>query len=611
MDAPGPRLTIAQLGCRINLPAGLESPGPARDRLARIAERDLPAVCAEALAAMAGEGDAVYRIRDLHLDLWVDLQGMDEAEIARRWGRLLAGSVLRAMRRGGPQQVRRFDSPRRFVAAFLRDLLDGRAWNQWCYAEFRRLQRLPVPAIAVQLLAARPEWIAPLLAELAITGHAERLIVRWRGEQIAQLWAALGFADAPALDLPEAEIAPLLAELAELWPRTALSACADAESRARDRMRLWLALTIEKPALTHRPAAGGLVRALVDLAVLLRAEPDLAPVLLMASGLYPAALRRIGAGPLADAASWLAGASSTEPSRVRLAWLAEVVSTHARPRVTEAVASGLEARLHVITAPLTSPVGSVFLLVPALAELGLWECWLAELGEETARRCLFVVALKALGRERATLLLADRLLAAFAGLDEPPAADARLPLEADGPPGDWAAALPEIAARWVPAHERDLVVAEVAGLSVLRDAKGGHWLAAWPASQATALDLGAARRDLSAEERAAIEAEAAHLQLGQRLGYAWLTPSLDAALSAATSLALRRTAARLPGFQQASPAYLASQFLAQPASLHADAESWTVRLSGGPLAVVLRLAVLPESLDVPWLDGPLSLTLTS
>jgi hypothetical protein len=262
-------------------------------------------------------------------------------------------------------------------------------------------------------------------------------------------------------------------------------------------------------------------------------------------------------------------------------------------------------------------VGSLFLLAPAIVELGLWTRWQAEVGEATARDYLFLLALKALGRERAPLYLGDPVLAAFAGLDRSPVADARLPPDPESPPRDWVLNLPEIAARWYPAHDRKLTIGAVAGIRVLRDAKAAWWLAASPcndpdgsgldAAWSVAIDPDLIRSDQTEAELAMLLSEAEHLQLGSRLGYPWLTPSLDAALSTAASLVLRRVAARLPGLGRTSPSYLARQFLAQPAELKRTAEALTVRLSGGPLAVVLRMAALPEALEVPWLSQPLRL----
>ncbi len=617
-------LTVERLTCHINMPAGIEYPLAAREQISRIVQHELAGVCAEVLAHLPEDGDAVYRIRRLDLDLWVDLQGMSEADIVTRWARLLAGSTMRAMARGGPGQVMRFDSAQHLVASFLRDLIDGRAWQQWYYEEFRLLERLPLPRLAVELLAPRPHWIAPILLALAATGHSDRLIERWAESDIGALWQALGFPATPALVLRAGRT--LSSALAQVWRRTALSGGVEGAARARDRLRLWLALADHDPSHAQDAETAGIIQALVDLAALLRIEPELAPLLLMESEPYPALLKRISSGPLATVVGWLAEAAADEAGRRMLRQVVEVIQSRdggRAVRLSRRPEEAAEARDRAVApVALTSPVGGAFLLVPALAETGLWQRWLDEVGEEVARRYLFVVALKSLGRERAPLHLGDPMLAALAGLEEPPMADLRRPPEPDGPAGEWVQGLPAIAERWYPARERRLQAAVLAGIGVVRDETAACWLAAWPDEafqaddiverwQKITADPAAIRCALDESEREAIEAEARHLQLGPKLGYSWLTPTLDAALSVVASLVMRRTAARLPRFGQASPAYLARQFLAQPASLRTTQDVWNVQLSGGPLAVVLRLASLPETVDAPWLPLPLHLRLST
>lgn len=622
VETANPRFTVERLTCQVNLPAGMENPGLARDRIGRIARTNLAGVCGEVLAQLPADGDALYRIRHLHLDLWVDLKGMSEADIARRWGRLLAGSAMRAMARSSPSQVMRFESAQHFVASFLRDLIDGRAWHRWYYEEFKLLEPLSVPRLAVELLLPRPHWIAPTLLELAVSGHAERLIERWDVGDIELLWQALGFPGTALLSSGRAGVLPH--DLVQAWNSASLSGGVDGSARARDRLRLWLSLAARNRSQAHDARVAGIIQALVDLAALLRDEPELGPLLLMESEPYPALLRRMAGGPVASVVGWLPGTAATAAGRNALRQVVELVQARvdARPARSRGLPGQADAEAPSALGPpaLTSPVAGAFLLAPAMAETGLWGRWLDEAGEEAARRYLFVVALKALGRQRAPLHLGDRLLAAFAGLETPPVADLRRPPQPDGFPGPWVQDLPSLAARWYPVHQRRLRAASVAGIQVLRDEAAGCWLAARPVPDSEAgpllghwpgtdVDPDQVQLDLARDELGRMEAEARHLQLGRNLGYPWLTPSLDAALSAVASLVLRRTAARLPRFDQASPAYLASQFLAQPASLRTSPDAWIVQLSGGPLAVVLHLASLPEALEVPWLPLPLRLTL--
>lgn len=625
------RLTIDRLRLRLTLPEGTEDAALRRDRLARVVEQELPRACAGALGRLP-DTDAVYRIRTLRIGMLAAGAEWNESALARQLGERLATVVMRIIWENDARDVVRFDSPRQFVTTFLRDLLDGRAWGCWYYREFLPLQGLPDYAVARELLEVRPGWIAPVLHALAATGHAERLLERWRADDIQRLWKALGYAQLPVLssNLPDAR----LAGLAAVWRGAALSRRSDPGARMRDRLRLWLASTAGKPEQTPDLATAAMNHALVDLAALMRTEPELAPLLQMRTELYPAILRRIAGGPLTSTLGWLAPLTANESGRATLARLATIVSEPASPSPADTrsghaslaqttVNEGAEATLARLAAVADEPesllpadawrghvssVGGIFLLTLGLAELGIWERWCDELGGGGARRYLFIIALKALGRAQVPLLLNEEALAVFAGLGEPPLADARLATEPPGPPECWPGELPGIAARWYPAHERELVVSEAAGLWVIRDAAAGCWLAAYPADVPRPLPSAELDgRAPSADEQSAIAAEVAHLQLG-RLGYPWLTPDRDAALSVVASLALRRTAARLPSFAKSSPTYLARQFLAQPATLRLNASALEVHLSGGPLGAVLKLANLAETIAVPWLALPLRLT---
>jgi hypothetical protein len=536
------RFTVGRLTCRFRLPDGLPDPAGVSDRLARLAEDELSTWLQAHLDSLAGDDQAVYRIRRVSLDLWVDVQAMSTAEIGRRWGQALAGAASRAIQEPDSTQVVRFETPRHYLTAFLRDLLDGRAWSRWYYAEFLTLQRLSAPEIAVLLLARYPDWIAPILLDLEASGHAARLIHGFSQSQVERLWKALGFPAGPDMAGNPAD----LDWLAGTWRGMVLSGAGDAAGRARNRLRGWLHLARADLERARQPHLAGWLLALVDLDALLRARPDLAPSLLMESGLFPAALRDLAGGPFADQAGWLAAFSQSGAGRRLLSRLAQ--------------AAGREDTSARHQAALSSPVGSVFLLLPALVESGLWETWAASDGEQAARGYIYLLALKALGRSAALSHASDPMLAAFAGLGGPPAAGPPDALEPDQGEIAWGRAIAHLARQWLAA----------------------------PVPQAAE----------------ALQAQAEHFSLEQSPGFTWLTPALDAALSAAASVLLRRLAGSLTGMGNASPSYLARQFLAQPADLQRDPGGWRLHLSGGPLKVILQLSALPERVDAPWLPAP-------
>ena len=551
-------LTVERLTCHVRVAEGQSNPGATRDALEQIARQELTAALGGLSLPLEESEETVYRLRSLRMGLWLEAAPEARQATAARWSRAIAAAVIRDVQRGDPNQVMRFDSPHDYLLHLLRDLVDGRAWGLWYYQEFSLWRALPDERAALELLVQRPAWIASLLAALMQSGHAERLLARWQAADLARLWGALGY----NFVLPsEGELMDGLDRHARAWDAVSLSGGADADGRARDTLLLWLSSS------TRDERAYSLARAVVDLS----------------------ALKRHG-------------------SAARGLQMESEFSSLLARRIAERGTDGLLS-VHSQVSSFSSPVGAIALLALGLADLGLWETWIAHMPESEARRCLFAVALKALGSRRAPLRLSDPAPAALAGLETPPAADARLTVEQDTGPPPWLEELPRLAARHHPAHTWQLSAATSRDVNILRDETANQWLSARPASSDPLVGWAAGLPDPrppDASSGAKLEAEAEHLLLGRRLGYPWLTPSLDAALAAAASLVLRRVAAWLPNFQASSPAYLATQFLAQPARWSPGGR---VSLDGGPLRLVLSLAALPERLSLPWLPQPLSFML--
>jgi hypothetical protein len=405
VSSPKPTVTVERLACRIVLASGAEERFRTVDLLTRLATDEVPARVAARLEGLLGDDDGVYRVRRLHLSLVMDLRVMTRAELAARWANALAGTIARELARPGSPEVLRFDGAADYLTSFLRDLLDGRAWARWCYEDLRPLQRLDAGQVALHLLATSPTTALPVLLNLAASGHDIRLLQRWDAADVDRLWDALGLAP-PSAPVPAGALdATLLRRLAGSLARGIRFGWEDRSAIARNRLAAWLALADRHPALARDPAAVTVLARLVDLVLLVRAEPELAPLLAMRSPLYPSLVGRIARGPLADS----------------LAWLGPTAGTPELARLVEAAG--------FVPPSLSSPVGSVGLVLPALDESDCWEPWRQEHGEEGARHCILAVLLKALGRRRAVFALSDPLLAALAGLAAPPVADARLPRE--------------------------------------------------------------------------------------------------------------------------------------------------------------------------------------
>lgn len=385
--------------CQYTMARGTTDIDATRARLSRIVEHRIPQRCGRLIDDFDLDAGAVYRINRLQLRTWVDVRGMDDAVIAGRWAALLAGALQRELATGRSDNVRYFESPVAYVAAFLAELPSGTAWRRWWFDEFRFLEPVPPGEVVVRLLVHRPDWIAPVLADLAAERRLEPVMRLLDAARAERLWHA---ASAPAGD-PE----PALVERLVPYARHVTSTRSDVASRTRSCLVVWAHLARSAPGLTAATGAKSAVERLVDVRTLVRRRPDLA--------------ERLVAGPNDRTTAELLRAEHLPAPGDELTRLVEMLA---------------------VDEWLRSPVGGVALVLPALAALGVWPAWERGVGRERACDYVFVVLLKVLGRTRALLALGDELLAAVSGCEAAPIADARLPVDEDLGDPEWRAGLP-------------------------------------------------------------------------------------------------------------------------------------------------------------------------
>src|SRR5262249_13826554 len=108
----------------------------------------------------------------------------------------------------GQDQVVRASSLAEFRAAFLRDLLSGRAGGRWEDEEVDDLLRLPAAEAAVSLLLNDPPQVVPAPAALDPCAPRERLLAPFDGVALERLFAAIAGAGAvaPAATLTPADL---------------------------------------------------------------------------------------------------------------------------------------------------------------------------------------------------------------------------------------------------------------------------------------------------------------------------------------------------------------------------------------------------------------------
>jgi hypothetical protein len=181
-------LRISEVSAVYVLPPDLPAPEDTRARLDDLMRKQLPAACGRMLEnVLDPTSPEIWFVRELSLDLALDL-GAAGDDMAGEWmGRRLAKTVVRTLQIGPDGvNVRRFCDRAEYLAYFIQDVAAGTAWSQWIYRSFDSLRLLPPGTAIREALRREPAWIAPVLVSLASQGALWRIFVAL-SEQDAQL----------------------------------------------------------------------------------------------------------------------------------------------------------------------------------------------------------------------------------------------------------------------------------------------------------------------------------------------------------------------------------------------------------------------------------------
>ncbi|MBI5960840.1 MAG: hypothetical protein HY866_19030, partial [Chloroflexi bacterium] len=191
-------LRIRNFNARYYLQRGAVDEWQTQRRLDRIVTDRLPQAMGDYWNHISTNSGAVYRIRNLHISLWLDDLDHPDGMIASVWARLLAKAIVDTLQNGTPANVVRYDDYAHFLAAFLADLLVGQAWRRWMYEEFRPLEDVPVGRAAALLLSPHPELLVPVAQRLQIQQNWEALVLRMEAADISLIWdRGFGFTNLP------------------------------------------------------------------------------------------------------------------------------------------------------------------------------------------------------------------------------------------------------------------------------------------------------------------------------------------------------------------------------------------------------------------------------
>jgi hypothetical protein len=633
-------LDLERIASRYLVARGHPAPDQIRSRLDALFESSVPDRCRRLLSQVVDESDpAVWLIREIELELFLDVGQLDDVVVARVWGERAASAIGERLARGPDgRDVLRFDDRADYVAAFLLDAVQGRAWDRWFYAPFLSLRALPKGALVLSTFTTLNEDAFTLIDRLISRHAAEEVLGTLSGPQADKLHSLL------SAGTTSVGVSAILDDLDIAIREVSLDF--RGHSNAIAVMRLYLALRRSMPRLEF---ARSLFLASDLLVRLIRGQwppairspsSALTQAHLPESGLPPAGPSpNIPLRTELQTEDWSAEPpppkTSAGPFRARSSQSTDVPSTPLetlqpirslrpvelfRPREADLerlaaaaryLAGGPEGVRDTSARPVHSPFSGVFLLLPFLDELSM-----DVINGNVGLRLL--VLLKCLGTSSALRASSDFGVLTAAGVSGSPDLEGLASIE----PGSLADAVVMALGRLGRLTTDWLALETAADAVVVRDPAYGEWV---HCGLATALPT-VSRRVQRATGRSPIVRPAEELDrqtwpalqrpvapdldfLALPSGLIPLDEAMDHSTSLIASAILRGFARRLPGFEAASARFLSKNFLSGDGSVFVDDNAIKVKLGTVPLQIVLAMAgLVGRTFRYPW-HAPRSVTL--
>lgn len=399
-------------------------------RLDRIASELLTRAWEDWLASADEQDETLYFIEQMEVNLALELSQNDDREIAKAWVRALHQGIQRTLSQHS-SRITTFQNQSDFVASFLEELLRGKAWEKWYYQEFNLLRSLPFGQIARQVLTADGDVGRDALIEITRRGDLALLLGNLTDGEVEEIVFQCLLPSSPRVILPNTypvwvQSLRFILEASRFRP---------ADSIARNLARLYLILLRQRPELGPDVNLARFIHDLLELSRMLRGLADLQRFLaLVESDEAPAIFAQLGSGNeqqwetllrqigLAPEQQWAIAVKQLD--RGILQQLATLLREVRSSEVTDLIGDLGVTDSRLVTSRLFSPYGGLFLLIPSIMELGLYD-YLQRCPYPEPQNCpkagllLLIVALQCLGRENAEPGIRDRALALFAGLSAP------------------------------------------------------------------------------------------------------------------------------------------------------------------------------------------------
>lgn len=503
-------------------------------RLDRIAAQMLTRTL-ENYFAFLGETETLYFIDELNVDLVLDISRNDDA-VARTWGDALGESIRKTLIQG--DGLIAFRDRAGYLTGLIEQFLHGSTRVEWFYAEFAQLGSLPVGQAISKLLRENPDDGREAMLELTRRGDLDLLLSSLSDAELGEI-----------VDECLLPASPSFITSPQRWVRSLRQLLSGdgfglTSVLPRDVARLYLLTLRVAPELGPDVNLARFIRDLLRLRTTVLSLRDRTAFLrLVEAEEVPLCLSLLGESDGGTLLTMMV----RESGGVETAGLLRDLGVS-----------------HTPTSRFTTDFGGIFLLFPALLELGatgLFDlCSYPDPATGSKRSLfLFLIGLQCLG-PHAKRAWGDKALSTFAGMSEIPS---RLMVN-------------QYCATLTPTMHSDFAeMVHLAPKTSRADAASGSHQ---PAT--------AAWFSIDGDGEAILAA-----------------PQFEAALSLLSLAVMQKFAYKLGAFFDSSPEYLYQNFLASRATVELSADSIVVRFLTCRLQMVLRMAGFDHHFwQIPWLE---------
>src|ERR1700730_6981080 len=162
-----------------------------RDLIDRVARGEFATECGRQLNRTWPVQARVARIRQLRIRVNIQATQLRADALAKAWTAPFLRELFGALAHLNANEILQFESRAEYLAAAIKDLLDGATAQRWAYQEFEDLFDVGAPGAVLTLFEREYAEIVPILLILEDWGLLDRLLAIWNGAFLQRFFSVI------------------------------------------------------------------------------------------------------------------------------------------------------------------------------------------------------------------------------------------------------------------------------------------------------------------------------------------------------------------------------------------------------------------------------------